>query len=71
MHAANPYGKEIDYGFFEVSFPGWLTSTVNLLNAHKVHLPGDNGFYLVQMGRDDHPSWTPFAPASINKKPEA
>jgi hypothetical protein len=70
MHAANPYAREIDYGFFEASFPDWLTNTVNLLNAHLVHLPGDTGFYLLQMGREDYPSWTPFALASTDKNAE-
>lgn len=61
MHAANPYGRETDYVFFEASFPGWLEKTVNLLNAHIVHPPGESGFYLVQMGREELPTWTPFA----------
>ncbi len=68
MHAANPYGRETDYGFFDASFPGWLTNTVNLLDAHLVHPPEDAGVYLVQMGREDHPSWTPFAPAARDKE---
>ena len=33
MHAANPYGRWIDYGFFDQSFPEWRTRTVNLLNC--------------------------------------
>ena len=63
-----PLGNEIDYGFFEASFGGWLTSAMNLLNAHKVHLPGDSGFYFVQMGNEDSPSWTPFALAPTDAK---
>lgn len=59
MHAANPYGREIDYASFEQIFPIWLTKAVNLLNAHIVHLP-DTEFYLVQMGREEPPSWTSF-----------
>lgn len=71
MHAANPYGRETDYAFFEASFPVWLSKTVNLLNSHLVQLPGDTGFYLVQMGRENRPSWTQFAPRSVDKQGEA
>ena len=62
MHAANPFGHEIDYGFYEARFPGWMTQIVNLFDAHLVHLPGDTGFYLMQMGSEDKPTWTYFAP---------
>lgn len=68
MHAANPYGCESDYAFFERNFPGWLTKTVNLLDAHVMRLPGNTGFCLVQMGREDYPSWTPFLVKSADQE---
>ena len=62
MHASNPYGEGIDYGFFESTFPVWRSKIVNLLNVHQIRLPGDTGFYLVQMGsKDERVSCTPFA----------
>jgi len=49
MHAANPYGPGIDYGFFDQRFPEWRAKVINLLNCHLLRVPGDTGLYLVHM----------------------
>jgi hypothetical protein len=48
-HAANPYGKGIDYKYYARSLPVWRTRIMNLLNAHSIYLLGDPGMYLVHM----------------------
>lgn len=54
MHAANPYGAPIQYDYFQNQFRNWLLRTMNLLNTHQVHLPGDPGFWLVHMQEHGH-----------------
>jgi hypothetical protein len=51
MHAANPYGKKIDYDFYDKNFGEWYELIVALLNKHEVRLADDpqGGFWLVQM----------------------
>lgn len=64
LHAANPFGRPIDYyGFFKTKLPLWRSLFMNLLNTHKVHLVDDTGFYLVHMheeGKKDEVSWYRF-----------
>jgi hypothetical protein len=62
MHAANPYGRGIDYAFFNRCFPEWRAKTINLLNCHQLHVPGDTGFYLVHMQEEgkDGVTWYKF-----------
>jgi len=65
MHAANPFGNPIDYAFYQRSFPVWMTKIVNLLGNHKVHLFGEDGFWLVHMqeaGKGQDVSWYGFEP---------
>jgi hypothetical protein len=54
MHAANPFGKPIDYTYFQSSFKVWPQRIVNLLNCHQVFLPGDTGSYIVHMKEEGH-----------------
>jgi hypothetical protein len=54
MHASNPFAPPIDYSFYELSFPNWMTRIINLLNNHRVHLPGDTGCYHVHMEEPGH-----------------
>lgn len=49
MHAANPFGHSIDYGYYQGNFMSWMQKTIRLLNNHKVHLLNDTGFYLFHM----------------------
>ena len=49
LHARNPYGKLIDYEFFENSMPNWISKIMNLLGTHKIQLLNDDKFYLVHM----------------------
>lgn len=48
-HAANPYGKGIDYKYYARKLPVWRTRIMNLLNAHDIHLFGDPGMIVVHM----------------------
>jgi len=48
-HAANPYGKGIDYAYYAQNLPIWRTRIMNLLNSHDIHLIGDPGMYVVHM----------------------
>lgn len=64
MHGANPFGIPIDYAFYQQRFNIWMSKTINLLNNHQVHLPGDTGFYLFHMKEDGHEEvrWYRFDP---------
>ena len=48
-HAANPYGKGIDYAYYQQKLLLWRAQVVNLLNAHQIHLVNTPGFYLIHM----------------------
>jgi hypothetical protein len=63
-HAANPYGKGIDYPSYQQSLPRWRAQLINLLNAHKVHLINQPGFYLIHMKEngDDKVHYYKFEP---------
>jgi hypothetical protein len=54
MHASNPFAQAIDYTLYERLFPNWLTRIINLLNNHRIHLPGDTGAYHVHMQEEGH-----------------
>jgi len=49
MHAANPYGSSIDYGFFKQEIPKWRDQLINLLNCHEIRLVGELGYYIIHM----------------------
>jgi hypothetical protein len=63
-HAANPYGKGIDYGYYARMLPVWRTRIVNLLNAHNIQLLGNPGIYLIHMTEhgDDRVKFYRFQP---------
>jgi hypothetical protein len=63
-HAANPYAKGIDYGYYRDMLPVWRSRTVNLLNNHEIHLLNRPGMYVVHMreDRDDKVHWYRFEP---------
>jgi hypothetical protein len=70
MHAANPFGKPIDYECYEKRFPTWITRIMNLLSNHQVHLAGEIGFWLFHMheeGKGNEVSWYRFEP--VNPQP--
>lgn len=61
MHADNPYGSKVDYGYYDEQLLVWRNKIVNLLNAHTIKLVNDNNLYLFQMGaKDSWPSYTSF-----------
>jgi hypothetical protein len=65
MHGANPFGKPIDYLFYQKNYPVWSTKIINLLNIHKVRLVGDTGFWLFHMreeGKGNEVPWYRFEP---------
>ncbi len=63
-HAANPYGKGVDYAYYQKMLPVWRTAIVNLLNNHEIHLLNRPGMYVVHMKevRDDKVHWYKFEP---------
>jgi hypothetical protein len=63
-HAANPYGKAIDYAYYARTLPIWRTRIMNLLNAHDIHLLGNPGMYVVHMSEhgDDRVKMYRFQP---------
>jgi len=64
MHAANPYGQEIDYATYQRQIPTWRSKIMYLLNTHQVQLVNEPGFYLIHMkeDRDDRVHYYRFAP---------
>jgi len=67
-HAANPYGKGIDYKHYQQMLPRWQTQIMNLLNSHEIHLLGDPGVYVIHMKEhgDDKVHFYRFKPAQVN-----
>lgn len=65
MHAAKPFGDEIDYAYYQARFPIWRQRFVNLLNNHIVHMIGDGGFWVIHMQEEGHDrvTHTRFEPA--------
>lgn len=51
-HAANPYGKGIDYGYYQEMLPQWQIRVMNLLNNHEIHLLNRPGIYVIHMKED-------------------
>jgi hypothetical protein len=63
-HAANPFGKGIDYACYRKKLPLWGTQVINLLNSHQIHLVDTPGFYVVHMyeKQDGKVHWYRFVP---------
>ena len=63
-HAANPYGKGIDYEYYARRLPDWRTRIMNLLNTHDIHLFGNPGMYVIHMSEhgDDRVKFYKFQP---------
>ena len=55
LHAQNPFGKVVDYDYYEKMMPKWMERIRKLLNCHQIKLLNGNRFYLVHMKeeRDD------------------
>ena len=65
LHSGNPYGSQVDYGYYENKMEHWSSRIMNLLNAHYISLVNDPQVYLIQMGsKNQPPSCNIFAPAS-------
>jgi len=64
-HAANPFGKGIDYAYYQEKLPLWRTQVLNLLNAHEIRLVNRPGLYVIHMreNQDDKVHWYEFRPA--------
>lgn len=63
-HAANPYGKGIDYGFYQKMLPIWRRQILNLLNNHEIHLLNRPGMYVIHRKEegDEKVHWYKFQP---------
>ena len=53
MHAGNPYGSQVDYGYYERNVQTWLTKITGLLNSHTIRLVNDKNLYLIHMQEND------------------
>lgn len=49
MHADNPYGSKVDYGYYENSILTWINKITMLLNSHLIKLIDGDNFYLIHM----------------------
>ena len=49
LHAENPFGKGLDYDYYEKMVPTWMDQIRNLLNCHMIKLLNGDRFYLVHM----------------------
>ena len=65
MHAGNPYGSQVDYGYYEGNIQKWLNEITGLLNSHTIRLVNDPNLYLIHMkeDRDDRVHHYVFSPA--------
>jgi hypothetical protein len=63
-HAANPFGKGIDYAYYQQKLVLWRTQVLNLLNAHEIRLVNRPGLYVIHMreNQDDKVHWYDFKP---------
>ena len=61
MHCGNPYGSQLDYGYYEKRMDYWSERIRNLLNSHCIRLVNDTHLYLIQMGDENGvPSYNVF-----------
>lgn len=69
MHAGNPHGSRVDYGYYQKSISRWRTKVVNLLNSHHIRMAGDPNIYLIHMkeDRDDKVHYYVFEPAAHSR----
>jgi hypothetical protein len=69
MHAGNPYGSQVDYGYYERNIQAWLDKITGLLNSHTIRLANDPNLYLLHMkeDRDDKVHHYVFAPVPASK----
>ncbi|MGD0137392.1 MAG: hypothetical protein ABSD28_00825 [Tepidisphaeraceae bacterium] len=65
MHAGNPYGSQVDYGYYEGNIQGWFDRIIGLLNSHTIKLVNDPNLYLIHMQEpgDNKVHHYVFAPA--------
>jgi hypothetical protein len=63
-HAANPFGKGVDYAYYRAKLPLWRGQIINLLNAHEIALVGSPALYVVFMTvhGNDRVHWSKLEP---------
>ncbi len=49
LHARNPLGSKVDYGYFERMAPLWQDKFMNLLAHHRISVMEEDMMYIVQM----------------------
>lgn len=66
-HAANPFGKGIDYARYQQELPFWRNKVVNLLSIHEIRLVNTPGLYLIHMleNQDNKVHGYKFEPPAI------
>jgi hypothetical protein len=65
MHAGNPYGSQVDYGYYDRNIQTWLDRITGLLSSHTIKLVNNANLYLVHMQeqRDGKVHHYVFAPS--------
>ena len=55
LHAQNPFGKGVDYDYYEKMVPKWMKRIADLLSSHQIKLLNKNHFYwvLTKDGKDN------------------
>lgn len=69
MHAGNPYGSQVDYGYYERNIQSWLDKIISLLNSHTIKLVNSPNTYLIHMreDQDDKVHYYVFTPSGSPK----
>lgn len=64
MHSGNPYGRKINYKYYERMIPIWRTKIMALLSTHTINLMDDSGTYLIHIRevQDDEVHWYRLEP---------
>jgi hypothetical protein len=71
LHAANPYGRVPDLGYFDKQIPLWAGQIARLLEKHLLTVAGSGSVYLIQMhetdGRVHHYILKPATPDGLQR----
>jgi hypothetical protein len=73
IHAGNPYGSQVDYGYYERNIRSWRDKIIGLLNCHTIKLVNDPNLYLLHMKEDrdnkvHHYVFKPTADPNLSRK---
>ena len=58
LHASNPFGDAVDYGYYLQELPQWLERIFRTLKSHIIVFPGMTGAYYIDLGDPHSPMTT-------------